>query len=434
MRVWHFHGHGREVARVHWLELLPIFTHPYRGYLRLHARHGKTFVVSPPAGPDVIFTVDEALVRELMVDHADSLARPPDVVRTVFRDAVGRGIVAAGQTQWKDRRQRGSRRVHTAIASAQQLHALQICLRDFVDEIQAQAARSPSFDLLPFIERFTLDVALRLVCERRVLRHGERFAALLDAARAIMSGTQQLVDVRRNALTAPLPPRLRDAVARRGCRRLEAPIRVMAQFEPDPEVRELLLATYENPSTCLSWTMVWLAMYPACQERLRQEAEAVDLLGESTLNAPLLDSLTYAGAVVRESLRLCPPIAYLARCAIDDIELEGLTIRKGSHVIVVPWCLHMDPRHWLHPARFAPERFLDGDSSAHGRLYSFGVGPRMCVGSTLAIHMLSAAITALARVTTWSLAPGFQPSWPTGRYPWNEKTPCRLRVEARNGQ
>jgi cytochrome P450 len=429
MAVRHFHGRGGEVARVHWLELLPVFVHPYRGYLRLHARHGKTFVVSPPVGRDLIFTMDETLVHKLMVDHAGSLARPPDVVRTVFRDAVGQGIVAAGQTQWKDRRQRGSRRVHTAIDSAQQIHALRHCLRDFMDEIRAQAATCSSFDLLPCIERFTMHVALRLVCGRHVARYGAEFAALLVAARTIMRGTQHLMDVRRSALTYPLASRLRDAVMRRRCRQLEVPVRVMAQFEPDPEVRELLLATYENPSTCLSWTMIWLAMYPTCQERLRREAAAVDLLGASTLTAPLVDTLTYAGAVIRESLRLCPPIAYLARHATRDIEAEGLAIRKGSHVIIVPWCLHMDPQRWPYPARFAPERFLDAESAGHGRLCSFGMGPRACVGSSLIMHVLAAAIASLARVARWSLAPGFHPSPPTGRYPWNEKTPCRLRVE-----
>jgi cytochrome P450 len=418
---------------VHWLELLPLFVHPYRAYLRLHARHGKTFVVSPPVGHDWIFTIDETLVRELLADHAGSLARPPDVVRTVFRDAVGRGIVAAGHTQWKDRR-RGSQRVHTAIESPRQLHALRICLRDFVDEVRAQAATSASFDLLPCIERFTMHVALRLVCGRHVARYGDEFAALLVAARAIMRGTQHLMDVRRSALTYPLAPRLRDAVARRRIRQLAVPVRLMARFEPDPEVRELLLATYENPSTCLSWAMVWLGMHPACQERLRRESAAVDLLSTSMLTAPLVDTLTYAGAVIRESLRLCPPIAYLARDAVDDIQVEGLTIRKGSHVIIVPWCLHMDPQRWPYPARFAPERFLDPKAAGHGRLCSFGMGPRGCVGSGLAMHVLTTAIAALARVVRWSLAPGFRPSPPTGRYPWNQKTPCRLRVEILNDQ
>lgn len=414
---------------MHWLELLPIFVHPYRGYLRLHTRHGKTFVVSPPVGHDWIFTIDETLVRKLLVDHAGSLARPPDVVRTVFRDAVGRGIVAAGHEQWKDRRRRGSQRVHTAIESAQQLHALRICLRDFVDEIQTRAAMSASFDVLPFIERFTLHVALRMVCGRHMVRHGNEFGALLAAARAIMHGTQHLMDVRTSVLTYPLAPRLREAVARLRCRKLEEPVRVMARFEPDPEARELLLAMYENPSTCLSWTMVWLAMHPACQERLRREAATLDLLSANGLTAPSIEALTYAGAVIRESLRLCPPIAYLARDAIDDIEVEGLTIGKGSHVIIVPWCLHMDPQRWPYPERFAPERFLEPETAGHGRLCAFGMGPRACVGSGLAMHVLTAAIAALARVARWSLAPGFQPSPPTGRYPWNEKTPCRLRIE-----
>ncbi|HWN71204.1 MAG TPA: cytochrome P450, partial [Haliangium sp.] len=195
-----------------WLQLLPVFVHPYRGYLRLHARYGKTFVVSPPVGHDLIFTVDEALVHRLMIDHAGSLAHPPDALRTVFRDGVGRGIVAAQQAQWRNRRQRGSQRIHTAIGSARQLRALQSCLRDFVDEIQAQAAISPIIDMLPPIERFTLDVALRLVCDRHVARQSKAFAVLLDAARAIMHHTQHLMDVRRGALTYPLLPRLRGAL------------------------------------------------------------------------------------------------------------------------------------------------------------------------------------------------------------------------------
>ena len=112
------------------------------------------------------------------------------------------------------------------------------------------------------------------------------------------------------------------------------------------------------------------------------------------------------------------------------LEIDGLTLEARSHVVIVPWCLHMNPQHWPVPDRFEPGRFLDEHS--HKRLWSFGFGPRACVGTRFAVQIMAAALTSLAREFRWTPVAGREPTPPSGRFPWSEKIHCWVKLERRS--
>ncbi|MEZ4451012.1 MAG: cytochrome P450 [Nannocystaceae bacterium] len=417
------------VARIGWRGLLPVFLHPYRAYRRLHARHGPTFMVDRPGRRSLVFTADEALAWRVLVDHAAAIQRPPNVIRSVFQVIVGENIVASAGTEWTGKRQRGTHRLREATVEEDQQGALGECVRELRRDLAAAITESRTVgevDLLPAVERYSLAAAIRLIARQEVDPDGREFAELLAAMREIMHATQRIADLRKQMFLYALVPAARRRMDRRRMRSVEGAVRRIAAFEPDPEVRELFMAGYENPSTTLTWALALLAGEPGWQARVRAEARSIPRLGDAPV--PLADfaRLEVADAVVRETARLRPAIAYLARQAREDVVVDGLHLARGTHVIVVPWCLHMDPRRWPDPDRFDPGRFLAG--AAPARLWSFGVGPRACVGTRYALQVLVAALAAIADDAVWSLAPGFEPPAPSGRFPWSEKIRCRLAL------
>jgi cytochrome P450 len=152
------------------------------------------------------------------------------------------------------------------------------------------------------------------------------------------------------------------------------------------EVLTLFSAGHETTANLLSWTLLLLIENADVEEQLRAEllswaradggARALDAL----LRLPLLD------AVLKESMRIYPPIPIVTRaCEADDV-LDGVVAHKGDYVFCAPWSVHRHPKLWPDPLRFDPGRFLVEDPArpryAH---FPFLGGPRKCIGDQLAL-------------------------------------------------
>lgn len=72
------------------------------------------------------------------------------------------------------------------------------------------------------------------------------------------------------------------------------------------QVTTFMLAGYETSSTALTWTLHLLSENPAVQDKLREELQAV---ADDEPSMETLNGLEYLDAVVRESLRVCAPVA-----------------------------------------------------------------------------------------------------------------------------
>ncbi len=412
---------------VHWRHAAPIFRHPYRGYGRLHRRFGPTVAIDRPGRKPLIFTMDEELAGRILIDHQDALKRPQNIVTGIFRNLVGDGIVSAEGEQWQGRRRRGNQRIRGATLEDDQVELLRLCLRELRDDVRSLAGGGV-VDLLPALERFTLSASIRLVCGY-TLGRGPEFEAIYDAVQRVMVGTQRIADIRRQMFLYSLLPRSRRWVDARQKRAIGPSFDRLAAFEPDSEARELLIATYENPSTALSWTLSLLGERPEELVKIRDEAATLDIVDNPKLVIADIEGLERTGAAIRETLRLRPPIAYLSRRVVQDIEVDDLLLERGSHVLVVPYCLHHNPERWPEPERYMPERFIgDGEGLRGGRLWSFGVGARACPGTRLALQLATAALAVIAREARWTQPVGRAPAVPTGRFPWNEKSPCWQRL------
>jgi cytochrome P450 len=179
----------------------------------------------------------------------------------------------------------------------------------------------------------------------------------------------------------------------------------VAPAERAAEARVILLAGAETIATALTWALLELARDPALADAVVQEGE------------PL------AERVFAEVLRLYPPAWYIGRIAVADTELAGEPIAEGTMVLVSPYLLHRDERHFDRAATFDPGRWSEGTASA-ARAFTylpFGAGPRRCIGEEIAWVEGRVILATLAR----SLALDLVDESPVAPFPGASLRPSR---------
>jgi cytochrome P450 len=171
------------------------------------------------------------------------------------------------------------------------------------------------------------------------------------------------------------------------------------------ELMTIFVAGHETTSTALAWTFYLLSKHPDVERRLRNDIAAV--LGDQPPTLDCLPRLPLLEQVVKESMRLYPPIWLLGRSAIAADEVGGVEIQKGSIVIASPYLTHRLPELWDNPEGFDPGRFASDATQARPRFayYPFAGGPRQCIGDNFAMMEAQLILATVLRRVRLSLAP-----------------------------
>jgi cytochrome P450 len=162
------------------------------------------------------------------------------------------------------------------------------------------------------------------------------------------------------------------------------------------QIATLMIAGHETTALSLFWAVYLLSLSPYCQERVAEEAAAVDLSPEGAARA--YERLPVTRAVINETLRLYPPAYTIVRLAKGPDKVGGAEVSAGALVVVSPWLLHRHRRLWHDPDAFDPTRFLPGAPAPERCAYlPFGIGPRVCIGAQFALLEATLVLAALAR-------------------------------------
>jgi cytochrome P450 len=193
----------------------------------------------------------------------------------------------------------------------------------------------------------------------------------------------------------------------------------------------LLLASHETTAVALSWTAYLLAQHPAVEELLHAELDAV--LGGRPPTVEDLHRLRYTEQIVRESLRLYPPVWRMGRIAKEDVEIHGYRIAKGASVLVSQWVVQRDARYFTDPERFDPGRWTEDLARSLPRFayFPFGGGPRMCIGSNFALQEMALVLAVIAQHFRLRLA-GHEPILPAPSITLRPRGGMRLIVSRRS--
>lgn len=142
----------------------------------------------------------------------------------------------------------------------------------------------------------------------------------------------------------------------------------------------LMMAAHDTTTSSLSSVCFALAKNPEWQTRIRKEIHAHKSDALLYADMPEFD---VAGLVLKEALRLYPPLPIIPRHAVKDCEFNGYTINKGDQVVVSPSFTHRLPSIWSKPNEFDPERFTKerAEDKQHKHAWiPFGGGAHKCLG------------------------------------------------------
>jgi len=194
----------------------------------------------------------------------------------------------------------------------------------------------------------------------------------------------------------------------------------------------LLMAAHDTSTITVSTMLQHLGQHPDWQERCRAESDALpespDLAG--------LESLASLDLVMKECLRLVPPVPVLARRTVRETEVLGRRVPAGRLTAVMLHLSHHMDELWTDPERFDPERFADPrrEDKAHRHAWDpFGGGVHKCLGMYFAGIEVKLVLHHLLRRYTWSVDPSYRPPLNYQSLPFpQDGLPIDLRARTRS--
>jgi len=164
-------------------------------------------------------------------------------------------------------------------------------------------------------------------------------------------------------------------------------------------INELMAAGSETTATAFKWILLCLARYPDVQSSLRNHIK--DNIGDRAVTLSDKNRLVYARAIILEVLRFGNVVPLgIPHSVSEDFMFNGYLIPKNTSIIPNIASVNLDSDTFSEPMKFKPERFLTEDRTAllkPERLIPFSLGPRSCLGETIAKSELFLYVTTLVQ-------------------------------------
>lgn len=157
----------------------------------------------------------------------------------------------------------------------------------------------------------------------------------------------------------------------------------------DREVRDqamtIFFAGHETTAHAMTWMWYLLSRHPAVTARLVADIDRVT--GGQEMTLAHLRELPYLEQVVKESMRILPSVWVFMKEPVEDVEIRGFRIPKGTQIMISPYVTHHDARWFPSPETFDPGRFDKERAKAipSGAYIPFSGGSRICIGKAFAM-------------------------------------------------
>jgi cytochrome P450 len=155
----------------------------------------------------------------------------------------------------------------------------------------------------------------------------------------------------------------------------------------------LFVASQSTTTNALTWTLLLLERHPQIWDAVRAEVAQLDC---PVPRLEQLQKLTLLDAVVRESLRLLPPVTLWCKVATAQFAIDGYRLPAGTKVIQSALITQRDEVIYPQPDRFIPARWHGSHFDAY-QFCAFSAGPRMCLGSALALLEIKLVVAMILR-------------------------------------
>lgn len=148
----------------------------------------------------------------------------------------------------------------------------------------------------------------------------------------------------------------------------------------------MLIAGHDTSTALLSWVLYLLGSHAEARQAVVAEIDAVLGQEDAPPTVEQVNQLEFLDQVIKETLRLYPPIHMGNRRMAQEDGLCGYRVGEDTRVMYSIYLAHRDPAHWRDPEAFCPARFARGaeEKTPPFTYIPFGGGPRNCIGAAFA--------------------------------------------------
>ncbi len=388
-------------------------------------------------------------IRQVLVEDADKFIKAP-VYRTLLSRFLGNGLLTSEGDFWRRQRKLSQPAFHH-----KRIQAYAQTMVDYTQQMIQEWQNGQVHDVNHDMMRLTLSIVAKTLFNADVNdsanRVGDALTVLLEVTnertRSLIQAIPEWLPTEANRQAGKAVRDLDEIVMgiieqRRKSGEDTGDLLSMlliaedddGKHMTDKQLRDeavtLVLAGHETTANALAWTWYLLSQNPEVEAKLHAELDRV--LGGRAPTLEDLRHLEYTDQVIKESMRLYPPIPTFARQAKEDITIGGFFAPKGTIISISPHIVHRDPRWYPEPDTFQPQRFSKENEKLLPKYayIPFGGGPRICIGNTFAAMEASLLLATMAQHYRLKLMPG-QDVVPEPTLTLRPKTNIMMQVEER---
>jgi cytochrome P450 len=444
---------------------LPLMAHGEHGCLydsmmKVRKDHGDIFQLDILNKPWVVVS-DREMIQQILVKDRDNFPKTGDAVDEMKSIGGDLGILVTEGKQWLRQRQ-----LVMPAFRPEQLKSMMGDMNDISHRAVAQLAEEIKASKIQQVEIEGKDylnkIALAIICHVGFDYRIESFKAdaqtdpLIEAQELQCQELMKRIQRTKYWKKLPLPSNYRldkmmkiqysifsDIIKQHAEGKAESKVlmnQLMTALDDDGEhiiedeliqlVHSFIAAGHETSGAFLQWSLYYLATHPELQQQLRDEVNSVlgdanDISYEHYQNMPIMDK------VLKESLRLRPPIPIMLRSAAEDVLLDGYVVKKDTPILIMLGAMQKDKKYWGENADFFDISHFDKEAEKQRERFvyaPFGLGPRVCVGHKFTMIEATVILAQLLRAYRFSWTEG-QTVKPVLSLVWTTKESMRFTVE-----
>jgi cytochrome P450 len=368
------------------------------------------------------FLYNPSDIETLLTTNARSYRKAQSLRSPFFYRLVGNGLVTSEGDFWRRQRRLAQPAFHR-----QRISSYGEIMVQYAQRAIANWQDGEQRDLARDMTRLTLEIVVKTLFNSDVSNDADHVGEILSGLVKPFASQATLKWILDNRLPTPAHRKYFNAVSeidrivfrmiaeRRGSGYDQGDLlSMLLQAQDDDgtrmsdaqlrdEVMTLFLAGHETTALALSWSWYLLATHSEAEQKFHAELE--EMLNGRPPNVSDLPRLKYAEMIAKEALRLYPPAYAVGREAIEETEIGGFRVPKGTQLFAFQWVTHRDARYFEEPEKFKPERWTTEASEQLPKYayFPFGGGPRQCIGNYFAMMEIVLLLATIGQRFKFSL-------------------------------
>ncbi|MFT4908525.1 MAG: putative RND superfamily exporter protein/cytochrome P450 [Oleispira sp.] len=433
----------------------------YDSMMKLRKTQGDIFQLDILNKPWIVVS-DREMIQQILVKDRENFPKSGDAVDEMKAIGGDLGILVTEGKQWLRQRQ-----LVMPAFRPEQLKAMMVDMNEIshravaqlANDLKADTKQSTEIEAKDFLNRIALAIICHVGFDYRInsFKSDEKTDPLLAAQELMSKELMNRIQRTKYWKKLPLPSNYRldkmiaiqtaifsDIIKQHSEGDAESKVlmkQLMSAVDDDGEhigedeliqlVHSFIAAGHETSGSFLQWTLYYLATHPELQQQVREEintvlGDASDVSYEHYQNMPTMDK------VLKESLRLRPPIPIMLRSTAEDLNLQGYAVKKDTSILIMLGAMQKDEQYWGEKANFFDIAHFDKAAEEKRERFvfaPFGLGPRLCVGHRFSMIEATVILSQLLRHYRFSWAEN-QTVEPILSLVWTTKKSMRFNVEA----